>query len=170
MALAAGAVALAIAAVARARAVAVYATVVTLALVLPSAGGALGLVAAQRAVKGMAEEIARRAGPGDLVVHEGPLENAGALPWYSGRQVVVVDGRRSVLGFGASTPAAPDVLWDPPRLQLAWLGPQRVWLVTGRPPEVSVVAALPDAQLVAASGGRRLYVNRLGAISGPPIR
>ena len=160
MALAAGALALGIAAVARARAVAVYATVVTLALVLPNAAGALGLVAAQRAVKGVAEEIVRRARPGDLVVHEGPLENAGALPWYSRRQVVVVDGRRSVLAFGASTPAAPDVLWQTPRLQQAWLGPQRVWLVTGRPPELSVIAALPDPRLVAAGGGRRLYVNR----------
>ena len=52
------------------------------------------------------------------------------------------------------------MLWQTPRLQQAWLGPQRVWLVTGRPPELSVIAALPDPRLVAAGGGRRLYVNR----------
>jgi len=160
MALIGGAIVLSVAAAMRLRAVAVYGTIVTLALVLPSAAGALGLVAAQRAVKGLGEEIARRAGPDDLVAHEGPLENAGALPWYSGHQVVVVNGRRSVLGFGGSTPAAPDVMWEAPRLRLAWLGPRRVWLVTARPAEVSVVADLPDARLVAAGGGRRLYVNR----------
>jgi hypothetical protein len=158
--LAAGAVALAIAAVTRARTVAVGAVVLTLALILPSAGSALALVSAERAVKGIGEEIARRAAAADLVVHEGPLENAGALPWYSGRQVVIVDGRRSVLGFGATQPQAPDIFWDAPRLRAAWVGPQRVWLVTGRPAEVSVTAALPDARLVATAGGRRLYVNR----------
>ena len=35
-----------------------------------------------------------------------------------------------------------------------------IWLVTGRPPERSVVAQLPEVRLVAAGGGRRLYVNR----------
>jgi hypothetical protein len=160
LALLGGALVLAVAAVMRLHAVAVYGTILTLALVLPSAAGALGLVATQRAVKGLGEEIARRAGTEDLVVHEGPLENAGALPWYSGHQVVIVNGRRSVLGFGGSTPAAPDVMWEAPRLRLAWLGPRRVWLVTGRPPELSVVADLPGARLVAAGGGRRLYVNR----------
>ncbi|RPH82418.1 MAG: phospholipid carrier-dependent glycosyltransferase, partial [Candidatus Rokuibacteriota bacterium] len=84
--LACGAGALAAAAVTRARAVAVYATIVTLALLLPSAAAGLGLVSAHRAVKGIAEEVRRRAAPGDVLAHEGPLENAGALEWYSGRR------------------------------------------------------------------------------------
>jgi hypothetical protein len=155
-----GAVALAVAAVARARAVAVYATVVTLSLLLPSAASGLGLVAAHRAVKGIAEEVRRRAGPGDVVAHEGPLENAGALEWYSGHRPVVVEGRRSVLGFGASRPPARGSFWDGAQLARAWGGPDRVWLVTGRTPERSVVAQLAQARLVAAGGGRRLYVNR----------
>ena len=158
--LGAGALALAVAAVARARAVAVYATVVTLGLLLPSAASGLGLVAAHRAVKGIAEEVRRRAGPSDVVAHEGPLENAGALEWYSGHRPVVVEGRRSVLGFGATRPPARDTFWDGAQLVRAWGGPDRVWLVTGRPPERSVVAQLAEARLVAAGGGRRLYVNR----------
>jgi 4-amino-4-deoxy-L-arabinose transferase-like glycosyltransferase len=152
--------ALALAAATRARAFAVYATVVSLALLLPSAATALALVSAHRAVKAIAEEIGRGAGPDDVVAHEGPIENAGALEWYSGRRPVVVDGRRSVLGFGASRAESREAFWDGARLGRAWQGPRRVWLVTGRPSARSVVAGLGEVRLVAASGGRRLYVNR----------
>ena len=51
--------------------------------------------------------VARQAAPEDVVAHEGPIENSGALEWYSGRRPVIVDGRRSVLGFGATRPEAP---------------------------------------------------------------
>jgi 4-amino-4-deoxy-L-arabinose transferase-like glycosyltransferase len=158
--LAGGAVALAVAALARLRAVAVYATVVTLSLLLPSAAAALSLVSAHRAVKGIAEEVRGRAAADDVVAHEGPIENAGALEWYSGRRPVIVEGRRSVLGFGATRSPGRDAFWDAARLDSAWRGPHRVWLVTGRPLEHSVVGRLAAPRLVAVGGGRRLYVNR----------
>jgi hypothetical protein len=104
-------------------------------------------------------EVARLAAPGDLVVHEGPLENSGALEWYAQRRPVIVDGHRSVLGFGATFAGAGDVLWERERLEQAW-GGHRVWLVTVRAPARSVAAELPGARLVAEAGGRRLYVNR----------
>jgi hypothetical protein len=154
-------VALGIAVLRRSRAVAVWSTVATLALLLPSAAEGLRLVSAHRAVKGMGEEIRRRAAPADVVAHEGPIENAGALEWYAGRRPVIVDGRRSVLGFGATRPEGRDAFWDGARLRAAWTGPRRVWLVTGRPTERSVVSRLPEARLVTSGGGRRLYVNEL---------
>jgi hypothetical protein len=144
--LGAGAGALVLTALLRARAVAAFVTVATLALLLPGAAGALSLVSAHRAVKGIGEEIRRRVAPADVVAHEGPLENAGALEWYGGRRPVIVDGRRSVLGFGATQPEAREAFWDAARLRRAWAEPRRVWLGTGRPPE--------------RSGGRWLYVNR----------
>jgi len=160
LAFAGGAVALTVTAVARARTAAAYATVATLVFVLPSAAGALGLVSAHRAVESLAVEITRRAGPGDLVAVEGPLENAGALEWYGGRRPLIVDGRRSVLGFGATRPGAANTFWDGARLEREWPGPRRIWLVTARPAEQSVVARLPDPLIVTGAGGRRLYVNR----------
>lgn len=160
LALALGAVTLTVAAVTRIRALAVSAAVVAMALLLPSVAGALGLVSTHRAVKGLAEEIRRRAAPGEIVAHEGPIENAGALEWYSGRRPVIVDGRRSVLGFSASRIRSRDTFWDDVDLGRAWRGPERVWLVTGRPRAGSVIAGLPEPHLVAVGGGRRLYVNR----------
>jgi len=117
-------------------------------------------VAAARTVKPIALELARHAGAADVIVHEGPLENSGALEWYSGRRPMIVDGRRSVLGFGATRSESHDVFWDRTRLASAWTGSGRVWLVTARAEEVSVVSALPGRHLVASGGGRRLYVNR----------
>jgi 4-amino-4-deoxy-L-arabinose transferase-like glycosyltransferase len=136
------------------------ATALTLLAVLPCVALGLQTVAAARTVKPIALELARQASANDVIVHEGPIENSGALEWYSGRRPVIVDGQRSVLGFGASRPESRDVFWDRARLVAAWGDGRRVWLVTGRAEEHSVVRALPGRRLIASAGGRRLYVNR----------
>jgi hypothetical protein len=127
---------------------------------LPVVAQALGLVAGHRAVAPIARELARRAADGDIVAHEGPIENSGALEWYSGRRPVLVEARRSVLGFGATLAESRDAFWDAARLRRAWEGAPRVWLVTGRPADASVARHLPGARLHAEAGGRRLYANR----------
>lgn len=137
-----------------------YAVIATLLLVFPSVSAGLAASSSARAVKGLALELRSRLGPDDLVVHEGPLENSGALEWYSGARPVIVDGRRSVLAFGATRPEAAGGFWERERLLATWTGDRRVWLVTGRSPAVSVATALPGAQLAVNAGGRRLYVNR----------
>jgi 4-amino-4-deoxy-L-arabinose transferase-like glycosyltransferase len=137
-----------------------YAVIATLLLVLPTVASGLAASTSARAVKSLALEVAARMEPGDLLVHEGPLENSGALEWYSGVRPVIVDGRRSVLAFGASRPQTADAFWDEARLAAVWRGERRVWLVTGRRPGASLVARLPAARLLVSAGGRRLYVNR----------
>ncbi|HEV8472673.1 MAG TPA: glycosyltransferase family 39 protein [Methylomirabilota bacterium] len=132
----------------------------TVLAVLPCVASGLQIVSTARTVKSVALELARRVSPGDVVAHEGPIENSGALEWYSGLRPVIVDGWRSVLGFGATRPESRDVFWDAARLLGAWTGPERVWLVTGRAEERSMASALPGARLVVEADGRRLYVNR----------
>jgi len=136
------------------------ATAVTLLAVLPCVALGLQAVASARTVKPIALELARQASAADVIVHEGPIENSGALEWYSGRRPVILDGRRSVLGFGASRPESRDVFWDRARLATAWADGDRVWLVTGRAEDHSVAATLPGRRLIVTAGGRRLYVNR----------
>ena len=138
--------------------VATFVVLASMLALLPSVAAALSLVSAHRAVQGIGLELARRVRPDDLLVHEGPLENSGALEWYTGHRPVIVDGRRSVLAFGALRPEARDVFWDAARLAKAWEA-GRVWVVSVRPPAASVVARLPGARLVFASGGRWLWVN-----------
>jgi 4-amino-4-deoxy-L-arabinose transferase-like glycosyltransferase len=161
LAFGAGAVALAVLAARDAgRTLAAGAVVATLLLILPSVAAGLAASSSARAVKGLALELRARLAPGDLVAHEGPLENSGALEWYSGVRPVIVDGRRSVLAFGATLPDGGASFWEPARLMAAWAGERRVWLVTGRSTAASVAAGLPGARLAVDVGGRRLYVNR----------
>jgi hypothetical protein len=72
---------------------------------------------------------------------------------------VIVDGRRSVLAFGALRPEARDVFRDATWLRETWLSGRRVWVVSVRSAERSVVASLPGARLVGAAAGRSLWVN-----------
>ncbi len=85
------------------------------------------------------------------------VEAAGALEWYSGRRPMIVDGRRSVLAFGATRPAAAATFWDDAALRAAWARGARVWIVTNRAPEHSVAPTLPGARLVQARGGHWLW-------------
>jgi 4-amino-4-deoxy-L-arabinose transferase-like glycosyltransferase len=142
---------------------AVTAAVVTVTMmvgILPGVIGGLEAVASYRGVKSLGLTVATVTAPLDLVAHEGPIENSGAFEWYSGRRPVIVDGRRSVLGFGATLGDAADTFWETGRFEEAWRGAGRVWLITARPPHQSVASRLSERRLVAETGGRRLYVNR----------
>src|SRR5207247_1459064 len=77
--------------------VAAFVVLAPMLALLPLIAGALGLVSGHRAAEGVGLELVRRAGREDLIVHEGPLENSGALEWYSGRRAVTVDHRRERL-------------------------------------------------------------------------
>ena len=134
----------------------------TLLVWMPLVGSAGSLMAESRSVRGMALEVSRRAGPADLVIHEGPIENSGALEFYAGRRPAILDGRVSVLGFGATFPEARDTFWDRAQLMEAWKRPRRVFLLTIRGPARSAVSLLPrgEVHLLATGGGRWLYSNR----------
>ena len=117
----------------------------------------------------MAEDLKREMGPGDLLVHEGPIENSGALELYSGRRPALLDARRSVLGIGATYPDAAETFWDARDLARAWQSGRRVFLVTPRAPAQSAVASLPPGtvHLLEVGNGRWLYSNRGRRVAGP---
>ena len=103
----------------------------------------------------MAEDLRREMAPGDLLVHEGPIENSGALELYSGRRPALLDARRSVLGIGATYPDAAETFWDARDLARAWQSGRRVFLVTPRAPEQSAVASLAPRHRASAGGPER---------------
>jgi hypothetical protein len=149
-------------------AVAAGAVAVTMLALAPLVTTALAQVSTHRSVRDIAREVNRLAGADDLVVHEGPLENSGAFEWYGGRRPVLVDARQSVLAFGAARPESRDVFWDEAQLRTVWLSERRVWVVTTRRAERSLVASWPAATLVTIAGARALYVNRPGFEAAEP--
>jgi 4-amino-4-deoxy-L-arabinose transferase-like glycosyltransferase len=127
--------------------------------VMPDVATALGTMSTYRSARAVAMVLTSRLGPGDVLAHEGPIEQSGALEWYSGRRPVIVDGRRSVLAFGATQLESAPFFWTAADLERAWRQ-QRVWIVTARSPAHSLAARLPGARLIGTFGARWLY--------GPP--
>jgi 4-amino-4-deoxy-L-arabinose transferase-like glycosyltransferase len=154
-----GAVGLAVAAARCSPGLGLTVALATMLASIPAVAAGLGQVAAGRAVRVMAAEVAARAGPGALVLHEGPIEQSGALEFYSGRRPVLVDATRSVLGFGARFSDAAELFWDRERLAREWRSGRPLLLVTPRPPGQSAADALPRerVRLVLAHNGRRLF-------------
>ena len=116
----------------------------------------------------MAAEIRARLAPGDVLVLEGPIENAGAVEFYSGHRPVLLDAARSVLGIGSTFGDAAATFWSEPRFAEAWASARPPYLLTTRAPDHSVVASLPprSARLLFAHNGRWLY-GRAPAVGAP---
>lgn len=155
-------VAMAVAAWRRSAALGVGVALATMVAFLPAiAGEGMAQFARARSARAVAEALAVRLRPGDLVAHEGPLENSGSVLLLLAEPVKVVNGLHSNLAFGATFPEARDIFWDSPRLQRAWSEPGRRFLVTSVPPQRSVVRTLPPGatHVLAQGGGRWLYSN-----------
>jgi type IV secretory pathway TrbD component len=160
--LAAGALAaaagLALAAWRRAAATGLAITVVATAVFLIVSGKGLEGFARVRSAAIIEDALHRRLAPGDLVVHEGPLENSASLLLGLPGPVPLVDGLQSNLAFGATFPDAQPLIWDRAQLAEAWRT-RTVFLVSVVEPGASVARALAPATLVASGAGRWLYTN-----------
>ncbi|TMQ25671.1 MAG: phospholipid carrier-dependent glycosyltransferase [Candidatus Rokuibacteriota bacterium] len=154
------AVALAVAAWRRLPALGIGVALAAMIAFLPMVGEGMALFARGRSARPIVEALTRRLGPGDVVVHEGPLEDTGSLLLTVTRPVHVVRGLQSNLAFGATFPEARDVFWSESRLQEAWAARRRCFLVSTIDPQHSVERSLTPLHLVAEGGGRWLYSNR----------
>jgi 4-amino-4-deoxy-L-arabinose transferase-like glycosyltransferase len=154
-----GTIALAVAVWRRAAAGGLVVALATMLAFLPIAGNGAAEFARSRSARPIAEGLAARMRPGDLVMHEGSLENSGSVLLRLDVPVPVVDGLQSNLAYGATFAEARDVFWDAPRARQAWARPGRHFLISVVAPERSVVRALPPERvhLLVDRGGRRLY-------------
>jgi 4-amino-4-deoxy-L-arabinose transferase-like glycosyltransferase len=168
----AGAAVLAAAAARRSARLGAGAVAAMMLLLVPVVAVGLAVTSSARAVTVMAAEIRARLGPGDLLVLEGPIENAGAVEFYSGYRPVLLDAARSVLGIGATFTDAAGTFWSAPRFAEAWASPRPPYLLTTREPAQSIVASLPprSARLLLAHNGRWLYGRAPAGDAGAPAR
>jgi 4-amino-4-deoxy-L-arabinose transferase-like glycosyltransferase len=154
-----GAAVLAAAAARRSARVGAWTVAAVMLVLAPVVAIGLAVTSSARAVTVMAAEIRARLAPGDLLVLEGPIENAGAVEFYSGHRPVLLDAARSVLGIGATFADAAGTFWSAPRFAEAWASARPPYLLTTREPGRSIVASLPpqSARLLFAHNGRWLY-------------
>ena len=155
----AGAAVLGAAAVRRSARLGAWTVAAVMVLLVPVVAIGLAVTSTARTVTVMAAEIRARLGPGDLLVLEGPIQNAGAVEFYSGHRPVLLDAARSVLGIGATFADAAGTFWTAPRFAEAWASARPPYLLTTREPARSIVGSLPprSARLLFAHNGRWLY-------------
>lgn len=122
----------------------------------------LHLVEPHHSAKAVSAAITARLDADTVIVHEGSLEYSAALPFYTGRRVVVVNGARGDLDFASQLPEARGYFLETDGLAALWRGPRRVLLVTRHPPLRSVVRTLPSVLQLGRFGSRWLYSNQGG--------
>ena len=168
----AGAAVLAAAAARRSARVGAWAVAAVMLLLAPVVAIGLAVTSSARAVTVMAAEIRARLAPGYLLVLEGPIENAGAVEFYSGHRPVLLDAARSVLGIGSTFADAAGTFWSAPRFAEAWASARPPYLLTTREPGRSIVASLPpeSARLLFAHNGRWLYGRAPAGAAAPAAR
>ncbi len=122
----------------------------------------LDVVEPHHSAKEVSQAIVAQAGPNDVLVYEGSLEYSPALPFYTGRRVLLVNADVGYFSFASKLPEAKGVFIDTAELITLWQSSQRVFLVVRQPRGQSVVAALPAAsvQELGRYGSRWLYSNR----------
>ena len=142
----------------------------TIAFLPAIAANGMTQFARSRSARPLAAALVQRLRPGDRVVHEGGIVNSASVLLVVSDRVRVVNGLYANLALGATFPEARDSFWDSPRLEHAWSGPGRYFLISAVDPDRSVVRALPPTavHLIAQAGGRRLYSNL--ADGGPDAR
>ena len=107
--------------------------------------------------KQFAVAIRQRLQPGELIVCDGEYANASSVRFYTGQQLLILNGRINGLWYGSLFPDAPDIFLDDARFNRLWAGANRVYLVTGDPKKRDAIA--PAYQLSKA-GGRYVLSNR----------
>ncbi len=140
----------------------VGALLATMLAFLPISVEGLSIFAKGRSVRPIAEAVTIRMASGDIVAHEGAIENSASALLILNRPVKIVNGLQSNLSFGSTFPSAREIFWDGRALADAWRGPRRVFLISGVRPAKSLTRDLPPdrTHLLVATGGRWLYSNR----------
>lgn len=115
-----------------------------------------------QSAKSAAHALSARLKPEDKIVYEGDLSYAGGIPFYTERQVYVLNGRQGDLEFGSYYPEAKHLFLDNATFARLWEGGQQIIFVTRFPVQQSFVKYLPKAGtfLVGRYGSYGLYSNR----------
>jgi len=110
--------------------------------------------------KQFAVAIQQRWEPGELIVCDGEFANASSVRFYTGQQLLILNGRITGLWYGSLFPDAPDIFLDDARFAKIWAGSDRVYLVTGDKRKQESVSSIAPVYALTKAGGRYVFSNR----------
>lgn len=112
--------------------------------------------------KGLAMALNQTLRPDDRIVLYGDIRVAPGIAFYCRRRVLLYNASGSNLELGARYPDAPRTFYGDDDFRRLWAGPARVLLVVPEDKNPEALQKLPrdSFRVLAASGGKTVYVNR----------
>ena len=141
-------------------AVANWALVAMMAVFLECVLVSLGVFYPILGSKQFAVAIEKQLQPGEHIVCEGEYANASSVRFYTGQQILVLNGRVNGLWYGSLFPDAPDIFLDDAKFEKMWAGQDRVYLITHNEEKGETLAAYGPVYLLTKAGGRYVFTNR----------
>jgi 4-amino-4-deoxy-L-arabinose transferase-like glycosyltransferase len=121
---------------------------------------ALGVFAPVLGSKPLAVAIEREWQPGEQIVCDGEYANASSVNFYTGRQMLIFNGRINGLWYGSLFPDAAPIFVDDAQLARIWAGPNRIYFVTGADGRRAYLENIGEVYEVAKSEDKFVFSNR----------
>jgi 4-amino-4-deoxy-L-arabinose transferase-like glycosyltransferase len=137
-----------------------WALALMMCLFIGCAHVALGVFAPVLGSKPLAVAIERDLRDTDQIVCDGEYANESSVNFYTGRQMLIFNGRINGLWYGSLFPDAADIFIDDSQLARAWAGPDRIYFVTGGDDRRAYLNKLGPTYELARSGGKFVFTNR----------
>jgi len=137
-----------------------WALVVMMAVFLQCALISMGVFYPILGSKQFADAIQKHLQPGELIACEGEYANASSVRYYTGQQILVLNGRVNGLWYGSLFPDSPDIFLDDARFAQLWAGPHRVYFITHNEKRRDTLASVAPTYELTHAGGRYVLTNR----------
>ena len=100
-------------------------------------------------------------GPPGTVIIDSQYWIYSSIPFYTGRNELLLNGRWNNLEYGSYAPGAPDVFINDAKFQELWVTPTRYYLVTKsvNTPRLNKLVGADKLHVVASGGGKLVYTN-----------
>jgi 4-amino-4-deoxy-L-arabinose transferase-like glycosyltransferase len=126
---------------------------------------ALGVFAPVLGSKPLAVAIERQFQPGDLIISDGEYAYTSSISFYTGKQLLILNGRVNGLWYGSLFPDSPPIFLDDTQFAQLWMGSRRVYFVAQSGDRRSYVEKLGPVYELAKAGGKFVFSNRPASFS-----
>ena len=111
----------------------------------------------------LAAQIQKQFQPGEQIVCDGEYSNASSVNFYTGKPMLILNGRINGLWLGSLFPDSPAIFLDDAQFAKLWTGADRVYLVTGDEKRQDTLAQIAPVYVLTRSGGKFVLTNRPAA-------
>ncbi len=98
--------------------------------------------------------------PGEQIVSDGEYAHTCSVNFYTGKSMLILNGRITGLWLGSLFPDSPDIFLDDAQFANLWAGSSRVYFVTGDKGKLESLARIAQVYVLAKSGGKFVLTNQ----------